>query len=78
MSPLVTALPVEVNFRRKDGTTLPVEVNGTISPREGGKVVQIIARDLTEKKEAEYKLKKTMPNYSNRLNWLPSENWRPA
>lgn len=50
---------MEVRFRRKDGTTLLVEVNATVSSQAGSKVVQIIARDLTEKKEAEYELKKT-------------------
>ena len=50
---------IEISFRRKAGATLPVEVNGTVSSQAGSKAVQIIARDLTEKKETEYELKKT-------------------
>jgi diguanylate cyclase (GGDEF)-like protein/PAS domain S-box-containing protein len=43
----------ERKYRRKDGTVLDVEVSGTVIPYRGREVVCGVARDITERKEAE-------------------------
>ncbi len=47
----------ERKYRRKDGTVLQVEVSGTVIPYKGKEVVCGVARDLTERKAAEERLK---------------------
>jgi diguanylate cyclase (GGDEF)-like protein/PAS domain S-box-containing protein len=43
----------ERKYRRKDGTLLDVEVSGTVIPYRGREVVCGVARDITERKQAE-------------------------
>ncbi len=43
----------EMKVRRKDGTTYPVEVTSTLIDTPGEQLVQVIVRDLTERKRAE-------------------------
>jgi len=49
----------ERKYRRKDGTTLDVEVSGTVIPYKGKEVVCGVARDLTERKKAEEALRES-------------------
>jgi PAS domain S-box-containing protein len=48
----VATMPMEQRFLRLDGSTVEVEVFATPS-REGERGVQVVARDITERKEAE-------------------------
>jgi PAS domain S-box-containing protein len=43
----------ETNYRRKDGTTLPVEVSAKVIEYEEGEMTVGIVRDITERKQAE-------------------------
>jgi PAS domain S-box-containing protein len=47
--------PMELRFRRMDGTTVEVEAFGTATAPHGSSVrhVQVVARDITERQEAE-------------------------
>ena len=47
------AITVEGTLRRKDGTTFPVETTASLMEQEGNSYVLAIARDITERKEAE-------------------------
>src|SRR5215210_5659282 len=49
----------ERKYRRKDGTVLDVQVSGTVIPYQGKEVVCAVARDLTERKKAEEKLRES-------------------
>lgn len=49
---------------RKDGTSMPVEVNSILLEQAGRMVYQSIARDITERKAAEQELQK-MANYDS-------------
>ena len=49
----------ESGHRRKDGTTMPVEVNSRILDFEGRKVFLSQIRDITERKEAEENLRQS-------------------
>jgi diguanylate cyclase (GGDEF)-like protein/PAS domain S-box-containing protein len=53
----------ERKYRRKDGTVLDVEVSGTVIPYRGGEVVCGVARDLTERKRAEERLREAEERY---------------
>ena len=50
----------EVNQKRKDGTLVPVEISGKVIESDGSKIFLAIARDITERKRADEKLKRTM------------------
>ncbi|RZN35426.1 MAG: PAS domain S-box protein [Methanosarcinales archaeon] len=50
----------EVNHRKKDGTLLPVEVTGNFFEIGGRKLSLAIVRDITERKQAEYQIKKSL------------------
>jgi PAS domain S-box-containing protein len=50
----------EVNHKRKDGMLVPVEISGKAIETDGSKIFLAIARDITERKRAEEKLKQTM------------------
>ena len=45
--------PQERRYRKKDGTHIDVEVNGSLIPYRGGEAVCAVARDLTGRKRAE-------------------------
>lgn len=47
---------VETQHRRRDGSLFPVEVNATLIQRESERYIVAVARDLTERKQAEAKL----------------------
>lgn len=49
--------PAEVRYLRLDGTTLPVDVSVTPIPYDGKPAVQFVARDITERKRVEDKLR---------------------
>ncbi len=50
----------EVNQKRKDGTLVPVEISGKVIQSDGSKIFLAIARDITERKRSDEKLKQTM------------------
>jgi PAS domain S-box-containing protein len=50
----------EVNHKRKDGTLVPVEISGKAIETDGSKIFLAIARDITERKRADEKLKQTL------------------
>jgi PAS domain S-box-containing protein len=47
------SLVVEGNFRRKDGSTFPIEVNARSLSREGRRLLIAVVRDTTERKRAQ-------------------------
>jgi PAS domain S-box-containing protein len=49
----VTQLQAECTHRRKDGTTFPVEVRFGLVEVDNEKLVSVLVRDVTERKEAE-------------------------
>ncbi|MGJ4788382.1 PAS domain S-box protein [Leptospira koniambonensis] len=48
--------PIEEKFIRKDGTDISVEVSGIAFEQRGQKLMQVIVRDITERKKAELEL----------------------
>jgi PAS domain S-box-containing protein len=62
----------EVNQQRKDGTLIPVEISGNVIESDGGKIFLAIARDITDRKQAEEELAK----YRNHLEELVKERTR--
>jgi PAS domain S-box-containing protein len=52
--------PVELRYRRIDGTTFPVEVMSIDVVYEGQPAIQVVARDITERKRADESLKAAM------------------
>ncbi len=53
----------EVNYMRKDGTVIPLEINSRIIEYEGKPSLLSVSRDMTERKEAE----KTLVEYAKKL-----------
>jgi PAS domain S-box-containing protein len=51
--------PEERKYRRSDGTLLDVEVNGTLVSYRGREVVCSMARDITERKRIEERLRES-------------------
>ena len=49
----------EINFKKKDGEIFPADVSSSLFEIGGKKVIQKIVRDITERKEAEQKLKES-------------------
>jgi diguanylate cyclase (GGDEF)-like protein/PAS domain S-box-containing protein len=47
----------ETHHRRRDGTLFPVEVNASLIERDSERYIVAVARDLTERKEAEARLR---------------------
>ncbi len=66
-----TTSPVERRYRRKDGTLLNVEVNGTMISYQGKEVVCSVARDLTERKQAEEALKESEERFRSAFEDSP-------
>jgi PAS domain S-box-containing protein len=52
--------PDEVDLIRKDGRLIPVEINTNVVQRMGQRVVLSFARDITERKQAEEELQRTL------------------
>ncbi len=66
---------LEVNFRRKDGGTFPVEISGKYLSREGNSYIVAIARDITERKTAELVLKNSEHQLSEALSIAKIGYW---
>lgn len=67
-----SAMPVfESYIRRADGTTRPIETTAAICPYKGGSVIQIVARDISARKEAEDSLRKSAEQISDLYNLAP-------
>jgi diguanylate cyclase (GGDEF)-like protein/PAS domain S-box-containing protein len=63
--------PEERMYRRADGTLLNVEVKGTLISYGGKEVVCSVARDLTERKEAEKALRESEERYRQLVDLSP-------
>ncbi|MDQ3999542.1 MAG: PAS domain S-box protein, partial [Actinomycetota bacterium] len=61
----------ERKYRRKDGTVLDVEVSGCVIPYQSKEVVCAVARDLTERKEAEEALRKSEERFRTAFEDAP-------
>ncbi len=61
----------ERKYRRKDGMVLDVEVSGTVIPYKGKEVLCGVARDLTERKRAEEKLKESEERFRSAFEDAP-------
>lgn len=61
----------ERKYRRKDGTVLDVEVSGTVIPYQGREAVCAVARDLTERKEAEQALRESEERFRTAFEDAP-------
>ena len=63
----------EVNHRRKDGMLLPVEITGSVFTSQGNQFFLAIARDLTQRKQAE----EAVQEKEKRLQTLFKETLNP-
>ena len=63
--------PTERKYRRADGTLLDVEVKGTLISYGGKEVVCSVARDLTERKEAEKALRESEERFRSAFEHPP-------
>ena len=68
--------PAEVRYRRLDGTTLPMEVIATPITFDGQAAMQFIARDITERKQAEQHLRDSAALYHSLVENLPQHVFR--
>ncbi|MBI3850708.1 MAG: PAS domain S-box protein [Verrucomicrobia bacterium] len=68
--------PAEVRYLRLDGTTLPVEVIATPITFGGKAAVQFIARDITERRQAEQHLRESETLYHSLVEHLPQHVFR--
>jgi PAS domain S-box-containing protein len=46
---------LEVDYQRKDGTTIPVEINANVVRTKNGKIIVALCRDITQRKADENK-----------------------
>ena len=70
------AYPAEVRYRRLDGTILPVEVIATPITFGGKAAMQFIARDITERKQAEQHLRDSAALYHSLVENLAQHVFR--
>lgn len=61
----------EIDLVRKDGTTLPVEVNAHLFHLQGKPVVLAITRDITERRKTEAAIKEAHQRLEEILEFLP-------
>ena len=64
---------VETIYQRKDGSTFPAEVSARSIDIDGEKYVQLIVRDISERKRAEARLALTafsVDHASDSVFWL--------
>lgn len=61
--------------KRKDGTTFPVEVNVSYIVLESGEYMVAVVRDITERKEAEQKLRKSEERLAKAQELAHVGNW---
>ncbi len=67
-----TAMPViETTIRCADGTTRPIETTAALCPYKGKSVIQVVARDVSARKEAEDSLRKSAEQISDLYNLAP-------
>ncbi len=61
----------EINFKKKNGEVFPAEVSSSLFEIGGKKVIQGVARDVTERKRAEEKLKSSEEMYRTLVKTSP-------
>ncbi|MFH0967291.1 MAG: PAS domain S-box protein [Methanobacteriota archaeon] len=61
----------EINLIRRDGTTLPVEVNAHLFSLQDKPIVLAIARDITERRRIEAEIQDALLRLENILEFLP-------
>ncbi len=61
----------ETLHRRKDGTLVPVEVNGIFTKVQGRKFLFGVARDISERRKAEQALRESETRYRTLVDILP-------
>lgn len=67
-----TPITIEGTHRRKDGTTFPVEVRVSLLESEGRKLILTLVRDVTERKEAEKRIRETETRYKALVEQIPA------
>ena len=65
----------ETEHRRKDGTTIPVEINAHVSGFHGKKVMVSTIRDITERKRIEEVLRQNRLQLANAMDLAHIVNW---
>jgi|GEM_PF-1385094 len=58
-------------LRRKDGTVVPVWVSGSSLRYRGKRLVSVLVRDLSERKQAEQALRESEERYRSLVEWCP-------
>jgi PAS domain S-box-containing protein len=61
----------ECEFRRKDGSLVPVEVSSRFTKQNQREVLQIFARNITERKRMQARLRESEENYRSLTTHLP-------
>ncbi|TDH62687.1 PAS domain S-box protein [Dankookia rubra] len=67
--------PFEARHRRRDGTSLPVEVSVTAINEAGGPFLLAIVRDISERKAAEAALRESEARFRSMADHAPSMVW---
>ncbi|MFO0968895.1 MAG: PAS domain S-box protein [Gemmataceae bacterium] len=67
--------PVEAHFRRKDGTTYPVELSLTLQEFDGRRHICGVARDMTERKRTERRAQESERRYAALAELTPLLVW---
>lgn len=59
--------PYEIEFHRKDGRTVPLEINPQVIDYKGKKADLVVLRDITERKKAEEELQKANKDLKSKV-----------
>jgi PAS domain S-box-containing protein len=59
---------LEIDYKRTDGTIVPIEINATVLQTKNGKIILTICRDITGRKQAENKVQKSEAMFRTLFN----------